>query len=352
MARNAERHGPSVPSYVFLVSTLVGTLSGCGPQVCHDTLLEVQHTAAGVPSPAIAPGATTELHLQGLRRLGCDGSLSSSAYFPLQVRSEDPTTLEVVEQRPGRLVVRGHAPGSTALLLDGHGEHARVSVVVAPAVRAEFVPPLAGATAEEPVLFLVGADVRLPVRVRDAQGREVVGDRALEATRAEGAVTLLPGTETGLRVRAERAGEGRLSLLGAAIRTESVEPSVVVSIDLDLQADDTNVGYGCIPPAPRFDQPVSYLHQGARHFLFVRLRAADGRAMAGIIEAPRSTTPEVCTLAPAPVPERALEVLDFHLPHSRGYQRSAWELRAASRGTCRVEARVGEVVAQTVVEVD
>ena len=148
----------------LLVATLVGTLSGCGPQECHSTLLEVQHTAAGVPSPAIAPGATTELHLQGLRRLGCDGSLSSSAYDPLRV--------------------------------------------------------------------------------------------------------------------------------------------------------------------------------------------GDGRAIAGIGEAPRSATPGVCTLAPAEERERAREVLEFHLPHARDYQRSAWELRAVARGTCRVEARVGEVVAQTLVEVD
>ncbi|MDI1451903.1 hypothetical protein QHF85_48115 [Polyangium sp. 6x1] len=154
-----------------------------------------------------------------------------------------------------------------------------------------------------------------------------------------------------LHVRAERAGEGRLALLDAAIRTEAVEPSAVAAIDLDLQADDTNVGYGCIPPAPRFDQPVSHLYTGARRFLFVRLRAKDGRAMAGLLEAPRSATPEVCTLAPAPRPERALEVLEFNLPASRDHQRFAWELHAVERGTCRVEARVGEVVAQTVVEI-
>ncbi|MDC0744775.1 hypothetical protein [Polyangium mundeleinium] len=352
MARKAKGRGQSGKPCALLVATLVAALSGCGPQECHSTLLEVQHTAAGVPSPAIAPGATTELHLLGLRRLGCDGSLSASAYFPLRVTSEAPATLEVVEQRPGRLVVRGHAAGAATLVLEGHGERARFSVVVAPAVRAEILSPLAGATTAAPVLLLVGADVRLPVRARDAQGRDVVGDRAIEATRAEGAVTLFPGTEADLHLRAERAGEGRIALLGTSIRTESVEPSAVAAIDLDLQADDTSIGYGCIPPAPRFDQPVSHLHTGERPFLFVRLRASDGRAIAGIVEAPRSATPEVCTVAPAKAPERAREVLEFHLPHARDYQRSAWELRAVARGTCRVEARVGEIVAQTLVEVD
>ncbi|MDI1430123.1 hypothetical protein [Polyangium sorediatum] len=352
MARKAEGQGQRGKPCALLVATLVGTLSGCGPQECHSTLLEVEHSAAGVPSPAIAPGATTELHLQGLRRLGCDGSLSASAYFPLRVTSEAPATLEVVEQRPGRLVVRGHAAGLATLVLDGHGERARISVVVTPAVRAEILQPLAGAPPNAPVLLLAGADVRLPVRARDAQGRDVVGDRAIEATRAEGAVTLLPGTGAELHVRTERAGEGQIALLGTSIRTESVEPSAVAAIDLDLQADDTSIGYGCIAPAPRFDQPVSLLHRGERRFLFVRLRTGDGRAIAGMVDAPRSATPEVCTLAPAEKPERAREVLEFNLPLARDYQRSAWELRAVARGTCRVETRVGEVVAQALVEVD
>ncbi|MDI3288762.1 hypothetical protein [Polyangium sp. 15x6] len=352
MARKAERLGPSAPSCALFAAALVGTLTGCGPKECHSTLLELEPWAAGVRSPAIAPGATTELHLQGLRRLGCDGSLNSSEYFPLRVQSEDPATLEVVEQRPGRLLVHGRAAGTAKLVVHGHGEEARISVVVAPAVRAEILPPLAGATAAAPVLLLVGADVRLPVRLRDAEGREVVGDRALETTRAEGAVSLLPSTDGELHVRAERAGEGKLALLGGAIQTESIEPSAIAGIDLDLQADDTNVGYGCIPPAPPFDQPVSHLHRGERRFLFVRLRAGDGRAIVGLPEAPRSATPEVCTLAPAPQPERAREVLEFHLPRSRDYQRSAWELRAVERGTCRVEARAGEILAQTVVEID
>ncbi|TKC96525.1 hypothetical protein [Polyangium fumosum] len=94
------------------------------------------------------------------------------------------------------------------------------------------------------------------------------------------------------------------------------------------------------------------LHRGEKRFLFVRLRAGDGRAIAGMVDAPRSATPEVCTLAPVEKPERAREVLEFNLPHARDYQRSAWELRAQARGTCRVEARVGEVVAQALVEVD
>jgi hypothetical protein len=328
---------------VAVAAILAPLLTACGgSRICHDTLLSISHEADGVPAAALAPGSTLDLAFQRTFRMGCDGSTGAGAYSPLPIARADPSIVEILERREHTVVARAHRTGVVQIAVERHGERTVLDVEVAAPARAEIGSPLAGSA--DPAL-LAGADVDLPVVLRTAAGRLVAGADLRSLARLGGAVTHVGTDPLTLRVRALRAGTAEVAILDAAAALAVVDPEDVATVELDLQEDDTNIGYGCIAPAPPWDRPVAELYAGRNgvRLLHVRGRTRDGRAVAGLTAPPASATPDTCTVTLAERPWRAREVLEFHLPASRGYQRAAYELVPVAPGPCRVVAHAGDV---------
>lgn len=302
---------------------------------------------------ALAPGSTLEVHVLGVHRHS--DHIGVGAFYPQQTRLRAGDAVVAIDAAErDRLSLRGLAAGEAAIELAAHGERAVVTVRVAPAVRASIELPIAGleGTALQAVV-VAGSEIDLPITLLDATGARVRGRGAiaLDGVRVDGPARAVAIDDRHLRLAALGEGSIRVELLGATLALDAVGAASIASIHLDVQSDDTNLGYGCIAPAPALDAPVRLVTPRWRHFVLARARSADGRVVLGALSHARSLTPDVCAVPPTERPGRARRVLEIQHPASRGFVTDARDVVPLATGACVIETTLGDATARIEVDV-